>query len=221
MMAGFMSYFGGRRDPKQAARDAIVELRQQLQMLEKKDEYLERKIEEETRKAKANAATNKGVATAALRRRKMLETDRDRLNGTRFQLEQQVTTLESANLNAETMKAMKSASDALKVIHGTLTPTKVEATMDSINEQRELAEEISTLISNPMGAVDVDEDELKEELAELEREELDERLMGAERVPIHTPSGPAKVTAEPSRHQTEDEAEEERQLKELQAQLAM
>ena len=60
------------------------------------------------------------VATAALKRKKILETDRDRLNGTRFQLEQQVTTLESANLNAETMRAMKSASEALKSIHGNL-----------------------------------------------------------------------------------------------------
>ena len=60
------------------------------------------------------------VATAALKRKKILETDRDRLNGTRFQLEQQVTTLESANLNAETMRAMKGASDALKSIHGNL-----------------------------------------------------------------------------------------------------
>ena len=63
MMSGFMSYFGGRRDPKQAARDAIVELRQQLQMLEKKEEYLERKIQEEHNKAKTNAATNKSGAS--------------------------------------------------------------------------------------------------------------------------------------------------------------
>ena len=59
MMSGFMSYFGGRKDPKQATRDAIVTLRQQLQMLEKKEEYLQKKVEEELKKAKANAVTNK------------------------------------------------------------------------------------------------------------------------------------------------------------------
>jgi hypothetical protein len=64
MMASFMSYFGARRDPKQSARDAIVGLRQQLQMLEKKEEYLQKKIDEEVHKAKANAVTNKaGVYT--------------------------------------------------------------------------------------------------------------------------------------------------------------
>lgn len=54
-----MSYFGGRRDPKKSAREAIVTLRQQLQVIEKKEEYLQRKIEEELKKAKANAVTNK------------------------------------------------------------------------------------------------------------------------------------------------------------------
>lgn len=47
MMSGFMSYFGGRRDPKQSTREAIVTLRQQLQMLEKKEDHLQKKIDDE------------------------------------------------------------------------------------------------------------------------------------------------------------------------------
>lgn len=58
-MSSFMSYFGGRRDPKASARDAIVGLRQQLQLIEKKEEYLQRQIEAETKKARANAVSNK------------------------------------------------------------------------------------------------------------------------------------------------------------------
>ncbi len=55
-----MSYFGAsRKDPKQTARDAIVGLRQQLQMIKKKEEYLQEKIEEDTKKARANAVSNK------------------------------------------------------------------------------------------------------------------------------------------------------------------
>jgi len=67
MMASFMSYFGaGRKDPKQTARDAIVGLRQQLQMIEKKEEYLQKKIEEETKKARANAVSNKAGTSSHL-----------------------------------------------------------------------------------------------------------------------------------------------------------
>jgi charged multivesicular body protein 4 len=68
MMAGIMSYFGGRRDTKQAARDAIVGLRQQLQMIEKKEEHLQKKIDEELKKAKANAVSNKAGTSALYRR---------------------------------------------------------------------------------------------------------------------------------------------------------
>jgi len=48
----------------------------------------------------------------------MAEGELERLGGTRMQLEAQVNTLESANLNAETLAAMKKGSEALKVIHG-------------------------------------------------------------------------------------------------------
>ena len=58
-MASLMNWFGGRRDPKQAARDAIVTLRQQLQMLEKKEEHLQKKIDAELKTARTNAVTNK------------------------------------------------------------------------------------------------------------------------------------------------------------------
>ena len=63
-----MSYFGGRRDPKQSSRDAIVGLRQQLQMIEKKEEYLQKKIDEEIKKAKANAVSNKAGTSTTIAR---------------------------------------------------------------------------------------------------------------------------------------------------------
>ncbi|KAJ3736427.1 Snf7-domain-containing protein [Lentinula guzmanii] len=212
-MSTFMSWFGARRDPKQSARDAIVGLRQQLQMIEKKEEYLQKKIDEELRKAKANAVTNKAVATAALKRKKASEAELDRLAGTRLQLEMQVNTLESANLNAETMAAMKKAADALKVIHGNMTVDQVDATMNEVTQQREVAQEIADIISNPTPMADLDEDELLQELNDLEQEQLDERLQGAEHVPLHQP----QIVKEP-----EPEAvDEEEELRQLRASMAM
>ncbi|KAF8487571.1 late endosome to vacuole transport-related protein [Gautieria morchelliformis] len=217
-MASWMSYITGRRDTKASARDAIVTLRQQLGMLEKKEEYLQKKIDDEVRKAKANAVSNKSLATQALRRKKAAENQLDQLAGQRLQLEMQVNTIESANLNAETMLAMKKGSDALKAIHGNINLNKVDETMEAINAQREIANEISEAISNPVGAgIDIDEDELKQELADLESEELNDRLMGADRAPIHSPAGPSRVVPETR----EEIDEEEAQLKELQAALAM
>lgn len=219
MMASFMSYFGGRKDPKQTARDAIVDLRQHVQMIDKKEEYLQKKIEEDLKKAKANAVSNKAVAAAALKRKKMNEAELDRLAGTRMQLEMQIHTLESANLNAQTMSSMKKASDALKSIHGSLTIQKVDDTMAAITEQRDLANEIADTISQPLTNV-YDEDDIQNELEELEQETLNERLAEADHVPVHTPPV-ADKTLTTQRPITVAEDDEEEQLRQLQASLAM
>ncbi|CAE6434389.1 unnamed protein product [Rhizoctonia solani] len=206
-MSGWMSYFTGKKDTRQTARDAIVNTRQHLAVLDKKEENLQRKIDEELKKAKASAVNNKTAATAALRRKKT----------------QVLNAIENANLNAETMAAMKQGAQALRDIHGNLTIDVVDSTMDKVREQMELTNEISEAISNPLNmGVDIDEDELKDQLAELEQEELNDRLMGADRAPLHTPAvtaGPSTVSA--GRSKAEEEDAEERELRELQAALAM
>jgi charged multivesicular body protein 4 len=57
---------------------------------------------------------------AALRRKRVSQATMGRLAETRLQLEVQVNMLESAYLNVEAAKAMKKASDALRVIHRNL-----------------------------------------------------------------------------------------------------
>jgi len=192
-------------------------------MLEKREDHIQKQIDEETRKAKANATSNPRLAMAALRNKKTKELELDRIAGTRLTLETQVNALESANLNAETMLAMKKGSEALKGIHTSLNVDKVDQTMDSIREQMDLTNEISDAISNPVGMGNqVDEDELKAELEALEQEELDDRLAGAERAPVHAPTSPVGVTTGRERvAQRQEEDDEEAQLRQLQAELAM
>ena len=65
------------------------------------------------------ADTKRGsVATAALRRKKLLEGEVERVGGMRLALEKQAIDLESANLNRETLAAMDKAAKALQLIHG-------------------------------------------------------------------------------------------------------
>ncbi|KDN40660.1 hypothetical protein RSAG8_07989, partial [Rhizoctonia solani AG-8 WAC10335] len=90
-MSGWMSYFTGKKDTRQTARDAIVNTRQHLAVLDKKEENLQRKIDEELKKAKANAVNNKTAATAALRRKKVHEAELEKLYGQRMTLETQAS----------------------------------------------------------------------------------------------------------------------------------
>ncbi|CEQ39329.1 SPOSA6832_00864, partial [Sporobolomyces salmonicolor] len=216
-MSSWISYLTGRgAATKDSTREAIVNLREHLLMLDKKEEYLGKKIDDELRKAKANATTNpraRGgaskqqdaryggselalirlhfcttVAKQALRQKKVYEQELESISGRKMTLTTQVNAIESANMNKETLEAMKKGADVLKGIHGKLNVDKVDATMDEVRNQLELTNEISQAISDPAGmGIDVDDQELADELAELEQEELNKRLAGAEAAPIHAP----------------------------------
>ena len=59
-MSGWMSYLTGRStSSRDRAKDAIIELRSHLLLLEKKEANLLKKIGDEEAKAKANVTSNK------------------------------------------------------------------------------------------------------------------------------------------------------------------
>ena len=58
--------------------------------------------------------------------------------------------------------------------------------MDEVAEQRQIAEEITNAISNPVGfSDDVDEDELLKELQELQDEDVEAELLNIPAAPNH------------------------------------
>ena len=58
-MAGWIPNVFGKRDARQSATEAIISLREQLAVLDKKEEHLERRVEEEHAKAKSLVAAKK------------------------------------------------------------------------------------------------------------------------------------------------------------------
>lgn len=181
-------------------------------------------------------------------------------------LETQVNAIESANMNLETMTAMRRGADALRNIHGSLcvkgtvpsntrilltlppspTGTLTESTQPWTRFVSRWTSQTRSLTQSPTPSawattltrcvltarrargrrveltwVSCRQDELKDELEELEQAELNERLVGAEHVPVHTPAvaGPSRVNGEATRPQTVDDDDAE--LRALQAELAM
>ncbi|RIA88601.1 Snf7 family [Glomus cerebriforme] len=214
-----MQLFFPRQKPKANAKDAIVRLRDTLQMLEKRESHLQTKIDTELRNAKSNAATNKRAALMALKRKKQYENQIEKISGARITIEAQVMAIENANVNLETIKAMEKGAEAMKAIHGSMDINKVDDTMDSIREQIDMADEISNAISAPMIGIDLDDDELTAELDELEQEILDSQLLGADAPPVTVPNVP---TSEPVKTKTRvTEQDEDEELAELRATMAL
>jgi charged multivesicular body protein 4A/B len=98
------------------------------------------------------------VALQALKRKKRYETQLHQIDGTLTTLEYQREVLENASSNAEVLKVMSGASKAFKNVNDNLDVDKVHDMMDDIAEQQQLAGEISSAISNPVGFdQDIDE----------------------------------------------------------------
>ncbi|CAH3170939.1 unnamed protein product [Porites lobata] len=196
--------FGGKnKEQPPTTQEAIQKLRSTEEMLTKKSEFLEKKIDQEVATARKNASKNKRAALMALKRKKRLEKQLQQIDGTLSTIEFQREALENANTNTEVLKNMSYAAKALKSAHQQLDVDDVHEMMDDIQEQTELADEISRAISEPAGfGMDVDEDELMNELEELEQEGLDEQLLevsGTASLPnvpsTELPAQPAKAKA--------------------------
>ena len=69
------------------------------------------------------------AARAALKRKKQHEHTLDQTLAQISTLEQQIYSIEAANINRETLLAMEKAGQAMKQIHGKLNIDKVDQTM--------------------------------------------------------------------------------------------
>ncbi|XP_054641660.1 charged multivesicular body protein 4b [Dunckerocampus dactyliophorus] len=197
--------------------EAVQKLRETEEMLTKKQEFLEKKIDQETLTAKKHGMKNKRAALQALKRKKRYMTQLQQIDGTLSTIEFQREALENANTNTEVLKNMGFAAKAMKAAHQDLNIDKVDDLMADITEQQEIAQEITNAISSPIGfGDDVDEDELLAELEEMEQEELDRNLLeveGTSDVPL--PNVPS--TSLPSRPAKKKEEEDEDDMADLHA----
>ncbi|KAJ5611704.1 Snf7 [Penicillium herquei] len=220
------SWFGGAaaQKRKDAPKNAILMLRGQLDMLQKREKHLEAQIAEQDAAARKHVNTNKNAAKAALRRKKGLEKNLEQTSAQIMQLEQQVYSIEAANINHETLQAMKQAGAAMEQIHGGMSIDKVDETMDILREQHQLADDIgAAIVSVPIGE-QADEDELEAELEGLEQEAMDERMLNTGPVPVNAQLDrlPAVGTSDlKDKSPAVEEDDEEAELAKLRAEMAI
>jgi len=176
-MSFFEKVFGKKGGKAPTPQEAIQRLRETEEMLQKKSDFLEKKIEQELGIARKNGTKNKRAALQALKRKKRYEKQLQQIDGTLSTIEFQREALENASTNTEVLRVMGDAAKALKSAHKNMNVDDIHNLMDDVAEQQEIANEISDAISQPVGfGQDVDEDDLLEELEALEQEALDEQL---------------------------------------------
>jgi len=225
-MSGVWSWFAGGQIAQKRSnvpKNAILGLRSQLEMLQKREKHLQNQMDEQDAIARKNVTTNKNAAKAALRRKKNHEHTLEQTTAQISTLEQQIYSIEAANINRETLAAMERAGKAMQQIHGKLNIDKVDETMDKLRDQHALGEEIANAITSAPIGEPIDDMQLEAELAELEQEQMDHQLVGTGTVPvsdeIHRLPTAARVKGKVPVYAEEDDEEEE--LRKLQAEMAM
>lgn len=214
---------GGGGASRTTTANTVVSLRENIATQEKREQHLEKKIEQLVAEAKAKMAKkDKKGALYSLKRKKLYEAEIDKIANIKMTLETQVMNLESAAQNAETFKAMNAGKNAMSTLREDTNIDKVDDLMDDIKEEMEMADEVSNALAQPVDPLMTDDDDLLAELQELEAEDVEEQLLQMpakqqqEQEEISLPQVPSgQLPAIPNA--TKEEADE---LKQLEAELA-
>ncbi|KAL4194275.1 hypothetical protein AMTRI_Chr05g67810 [Amborella trichopoda] len=201
----------------------LDKLNETLEMLEKKEKVLQKKVAAEVEKAKEfTRAKNKRAAIQCLKRKRLYEAQVEQLGNFQLRIHDQMIMLEGAKATTETVDALRTGAAAMKAMQKATNIDDVDKTMDEINEHTENMKQIQEALAAPIGAAaDFDEDELEAELEELEGAELEEQLLQPATTAPANPVPYVPAGRQPTRPVPQKNTAEEDELAALQAEMAL
>lgn len=160
----------GKKVEKTSTNDTINKLRDQIDIIEKREKHLYKRIEEEKLKAQnLYKNNNKNGAVLCLKNKKNLESQIDSLNGQKLNLETTIAKLEETTINIETLKIQDLAAKTINNIYKDTNMDKVDKVIDNINDSIIKANEIGQALSVPINN-SIDDIDIEDELNELEKD---------------------------------------------------
>ena len=136
---------------------------------------------------------DKRGAVFQLKRKKMLEKRLNECQGMQLNLEQQIFTLEKGNTNAQVATALQDVRDEMKRINKNMNVEDIEDIRDSLDEVKADQDDITNILSEPMGQDALEDDELEGEFNEL-MGELEEDDIAADLTKIGDEAAPVTTT---------------------------
>lgn len=162
--------------------DTIAKMRGTLDAQEKRKALLNKKMIQCIKDAKAKSKRkDKRGALMCLKRKKMYEQQVIKIDAMSMNIENQIMMLESAVTNKDAVDAMQTGASTMKELQANVKVEDVEDVRDDLEELQADADEVSNMLSEPMGAAALDdEDDLLAELDEMEAEDLEADLLAAD-----------------------------------------
>ena len=187
----FLNFFGKSKKVESPSPQKVIQnMRGTLSTLEKREVHLEKRIKSLNEEARSLVKTNKQKALMLLKKAKMNEKQLLSICGQKENMETQILVLEQGVNNQNTIESMKQGKNAIENMTKKLDPDDVGELVDDIAASMDMADEIATALSVPIGQV-YDEDAL---LAEFEEEEQEkERVyVPKQTIDLDLPSVPVK-----------------------------
>lgn len=101
------------------------------------------------------------AALTALKRKKLIDAQVEKVSASKMTLEQQRMALEQVNISKVTFDAIDAGKRELERLNKEMGVERVEETMDELEEQIELQNETADALARPLNAFGVGEDEVR------------------------------------------------------------
>ncbi|OTA63235.1 hypothetical protein K449DRAFT_394525 [Hypoxylon sp. EC38] len=152
---------------------AIASLKELMEDLMRQTEVLSRRIDDLNAAAQdAVRRKNRVAALAALKSKKLAETNLSRRHATLSQLEDVASKIEQAADNVQLVKVMQSSTAALRSLNAQVGGAdKVDEVLDNLREQMGEVDEVGNIIAEAGPAATVDEEEVDYEFEAMLAEE--------------------------------------------------
>lgn len=179
--------------------EAIQKLGETEELLMKRQALLEKKISQETEKAREyTRLKNKRAALMSLKKRKLYEAQMEGVENNIMRINEQQMMLENQRTTVEAVSALSNAAKASKQTMHEMKVDDVDDVLANINEQNENMEQINAAMGQPIGpSADIDEDDLLAEFEEMEASQLDEELLEPAAVPQSRVPAQTQAAAQP------------------------
>lgn len=155
------SFFGKKQEISPI--NVIQNMKFTLEMIEKKEKFLESNIEKFKNEARNILHTNKPKAITLLKKAKMNEKQLLSLYGQKENLELQIFSIEQGVTNKNIISSMREGKNIIEQMSKNMDPDNIGELMDEITETFQTSKEVTDAISRPIGEL-YDEDDLLKEL---------------------------------------------------------
>ena len=181
----FLNLFGKTKQEILSPQVVIQNMRETLDTLEKREIHLEKRVNAFKKEAASFVKTNKPKALELLKKAKMNEKQLLSIYGQKENLETHILVLEQSITNQNIIESLKQGKNAIENMTKKLNPDDVAELVDNISSSIDTSEEITTALSQPIGGVAHDEEELLAMLNEGDEEEnIDDEMFP--KIPIKT-----------------------------------